>query len=85
MTKSDMSKRNAAVSDVLRSGHGKLLDESMEVDARSAGKIMPGWSKVASQTELQNLWNVVALTPGRSQFTFDSREGLLCSVCLTYL
>ena len=52
MTKSDVAKGNAALSELLRSGKWRLLDEENEIPERQSGKPKPGRSKGASRREL---------------------------------
>ena len=52
MTKSDVSRGNAALS----TGRWKLLDEHRAVGERCTGKSKPGRSKTVSQKELKRTW-----------------------------
>ena len=62
MTMSDVSRRNAALSDLSRTGRRNLLDEHREGDERRAGKSKPGRCKIVSWKELEKIRNETSVS-----------------------
>ena len=54
LTKADVTHTNAALSELVRSGHLQLVDEQREITARGLGESSKSRSKAASQRTLNS-------------------------------